>query len=126
MPNKCVKCGKIHPDDSVDLIRGCDQCGGKFFFYVRSGLLEQTEEELGRLSQEEIEEIETDIREIVADKVREDDTVILDLEAIKILKPGKYAIDVTKLFTQKPLIIKLGPGKYKIDLSTLLKEKLVK
>ena len=49
-----------------------------------------------------------------------DETVILDLEAIRVIKPGKYTIDVTKLFKQKPIVIRVGPGKYRLDLSILL------
>jgi len=48
--------------------------------------------------------------------------VILDLESIKVLKPGKYEIDVVNLFSKKrPLIYKLEEGKYIIDLASSIK-----
>ena len=119
MPNKCTKCGKIHPDDAPYLIDGCDECGCKFFFYVREGDLERAEREMGNLSNGELREIERDIRYIIPD-VESEETVILDLEAIRVIKPGKYRIDVTNLFTQKPIVIRVGPGKYEIDLTSLL------
>ncbi|MBI2675295.1 MAG: hypothetical protein HYX24_02460 [Candidatus Aenigmarchaeota archaeon] len=124
MPNTCAKCGKIHPDDAPYLLNGCDSCGSKFFFFVRQDLIEIVEQERLKLNKQEIETIEKDIREIVEEEEPEEseagqETVILDLEAIRVLKPGKYNIDVTKLFAQKPLVIRLAEGKYRIDLSTV-------
>lgn len=121
MPNRCTKCGKIHEDDSKNILSGCDNCGSRFFFYVRQEALEKIEKEIDSLSSEEIAEIEKDIREIMPEKVKEDETVILDLEAVRVLKPGKYLIDVTNLFNQNPIVIRIGSGRYQIDLSTLMK-----
>ena len=121
MPDKCTKCGKIHPDDAPYLINGCDKCGGKFFFYVRPELLEEAEQEVSFLSRKDMKEIEEDIRDIVSgDGIKKDDTVVLDLEAIRVIRPGKYQIDVTNLFNQKPIVVRVGAGRYEIDLSTLM------
>lgn len=126
MPNKCTKCGKIHPDDAPYLLReGCDNCGSKFFFYVREEALKEAEEDIKKLSSNEIKEIERDIRDIVSEEedrpLEDEETVILDVEAIRVIKPGKYRIDVTSLFQQRPIVIRVGSGKYEIDLSTLVK-----
>jgi predicted nucleic acid-binding Zn-ribbon protein len=128
MPSKCTKCGKIHPDDAEYLKNGCDVCGSKFFFYIRQEVLEKEEKEVEKLTKKEIEEIEKDIRYIVSkeEKIEEEDTVILDVEAIRVVKPGKYKIDVTKLFTQKPIVIRIGPGKYEIDLTTVMSKFRIK
>jgi predicted nucleic acid-binding Zn-ribbon protein len=124
MPNKCTKCGKIHQDDASYLLEdGCDKCGSRFFFYVRQDALKQAEEDIKKLTTKEIEEIEHDIRDIVSEvekPVEEDETVILDVEAIRVIKPGKYHIDVTKLFMQRPIVIRVGPGRYEIDLTTMM------
>ncbi|MFQ5647730.1 MAG: Zn-ribbon domain-containing protein [Candidatus Aenigmatarchaeota archaeon] len=120
MPNKCTVCGKVHPDDAKYLVKGCDKCGSKFFFYVRKEMLERAEEDIKQLSTQELREIEDDIRYIVPEDVKKEDTVILDVEAIRVIKPGKYRIDVTNLFTQRPIVIRVGPGKYELDLSTLM------
>jgi predicted nucleic acid-binding Zn-ribbon protein len=127
MPNKCTKCGKLHPDDAEYLMNGCDACGSKFFFYIRKEVVERSLKEVEEitkgLTEQDVQEMEQDIRDIVPEYVKDDETVILDLEAIRILKPGKYLIDVTNLFTQRPIVIKIGPGKYELDLSTLITEK---
>jgi predicted nucleic acid-binding Zn-ribbon protein len=120
MPNKCTRCGKIHSDDSPYLFQGCDQCGSKFFFYVRQEALKDAEKELKDLKPKEIDEIEKDIRDIIPKDVDKDETVVLDLEAIRVIKPGKYRIDVSNLFTQRPIVIRVGPGRYELDLTTMM------
>ena len=120
MPNKCTVCGKVHEDNAKYLMKGCDKCGSKFFFYVRKESLQRAEEDIKKLSKQEIEEIEHDIRDIIPEDVKEDETVILDVEAIRVIRPGKYRIDVTNLFSQRPLVIRVGPGKYELDLTTLM------
>ncbi len=89
---------------------------------MREEVLEKIEKDMEKISKKEMTEIEKDIREIVKKEegVEEEDTVILDVEAIRVIKPGKYRIDVVNLFTQRPLVIRTGPGKYELDLSTLL------
>ena len=120
MPNKCTRCGKIFMDDSKRLIEGCDECGSKFFFYIRQEALDKAEKELRTLKTSEVDEIEKDIRQIIPQAVDDKETVVLDLEAIRVIRPGKYRIDVANLFSQKPIVIRVGPGRYELDLSTLM------
>ncbi len=120
MPNRCTRCGRILPDDSKELIEGCSECGSKFFFYIRQDVLESMEKELRNLKKSEIDEIEKDIRQIIPKEAGDRDTVVLDLEAIRVVSPGKYRIDVSNLFSQKPIVIRVGPGRYELDLTTLL------
>ena len=127
MPNKCTVCGKVHPDDAKYLLNGCDKCGSKFFFYVREEKLDEAERDIKQLTKKEVKEIENDIREIIPEGFEKNETVILDVEAIRVIKPGKYQIDVTNLFHQKPIVIRVGDGKYELDLSVLMakmKEKI--
>ncbi len=122
MPNKCTHCGKIHADEADYLLEGCDECGSKFFFYIKEDNLKKAEETVKKLTKTQLKEIESDVREIISNNEKtstNDDAVALDIEAINIRQPGKYEIDLVNLFNQSPLIIKLGTGKYKIDLSTL-------
>jgi len=127
MPNKCTNCGVIHEDDADYLLtKGCDKCGSRFFFYVKPDQLKDIEKITRNLTKKDVTEIEADIRDIVSEeagkKEAKGDTVILDVESIRVVKPGKYQIDVTNLFTNKPIVIRLGEGKYKIDLSRLVKK----
>jgi predicted nucleic acid-binding Zn-ribbon protein len=123
MPNRCIKCGKLHPNEAPYLIeKGCE-CGSRFFFFVKEETLRKFEKEIEKLSPYEIEEIQREIREILEKEDLENETVILDLEAIHVVRPGKYLIDLTNLFSQKPLIIKIGEGRYEIDLEGLIKKR---
>jgi predicted nucleic acid-binding Zn-ribbon protein len=118
MPSKCTYCGKVHVDGAPYLMKGCDECGCKFFFFVKEDALPRVEEEMGKFSRNEISQMENDVRGLLPD-VAANETVVLDIEAIRVAKPGKYEIDVTQLFSQSPIVIKVGPGKYEIDLSTI-------
>lgn len=123
MPHKCARCGKIHPEDAEYLINGCDVCGSRFFFYVSVENLKKIDDLMKDMKEEEIKEIEKDIRDILGEERKsksKNDVVVLDLEAIRVVKPGKYLIDVVNLFHQKPLVIRVAPGKYHLDLSTLI------
>jgi len=125
MPSRCTKCGKMHPDDARYLLeKGCDGCGSRFFFFIKDSALDQAEREIIRLSRQEIGEMEKDVRGIVAEfegeEPEDDETVILDFEAVHVIKPGKYRIDLTNLFSQRPIVIRVGAGRYKIDLATMM------
>lgn len=121
MPHQCVKCGTIFKDGSNDLLRGCENCGSKFFFYVKKESLEKAKEITSKLTAEDKKQIETDVMEIIGDENLEDHPVVLDLESIRILKPGKYELDIVDLFKGKPLIYKLDEGKYLIDIASTFK-----
>jgi len=82
-------------------------------------LIQEKIEELNKVDKKEIEK---EVREIMGIEEKEDIPVILDLESIKVLKPGKFEIDVVNLFSKKrPLIYKLEEGKYIIDLASTIK-----
>ena len=121
MPHQCVKCNKVYEDGSKELLEGCSECGGKFFFYIKQQNLEKVQEQIRELSQEEREQIEKDVLDIVQP---EDDTpVILDLECINVLSPGKFEIDIRHLFQGDPVIYKTEDGKYVIDIASTFQMK---
>lgn len=118
MPHQCVRCSAIYGDTDEQILKGCS-CGAKLFFYIRKAALEkakQKNEEVLDLKPEEKEQVEKDIYDILD---IEDPTVpvILDIEAIRSLQPGKYELDLVKLFNDEPVIFKLADGKYVIDLA---------
>jgi len=124
MPHQCVKCSRIIPLGSKELLEGCKNCGGKFFFYIKQEQLEQlkqTDRKIIEIPEKEKKSIEEDIREIVG--ITDEETpVILDLESVRVLGDGKFEIDLVNVFNKKrPLIYKLEEGKYIIDLASTLK-----
>jgi len=124
MPHQCVKCSHIIPVASKELIEGCGNCGGRFFFYIRDEQLQKIKESPIEIPEEEKSTIEKDIREM-AGITDEDAPVILDIESVRAVGSGKFEIDIVNLFRKdRPLIYKLEEGKYIIDLSTTLNKSL--
>jgi uncharacterized protein len=129
MPHQCTRCGKIYRDAAEELLKGCG-CGSKFFFYIKQERLDEIKEEnakemvevIKELEKADKDQIEKDIREITGMDKEPDKPVILDLESVKVLKPGKFEIDIVNLFNKRrPLIYKLEEGKYIIDLASSLR-----
>ncbi|MBS3107681.1 hypothetical protein J4468_02085 [Candidatus Woesearchaeota archaeon] len=124
MPHKCVKCGQLFDDGSAVILQGCSSCGSKFFFYVRKQNLEKAEEIIENLSNVEKEQIESDVKDIIGPNFDEERPVVLDIETVRILKPGKYEIDLVGAFSGRPLVYRLEEGKYFIDLDSAIKKKI--
>ena len=118
MPHQCVRCSSFYEDGSKEIIKGC-VCGGKLFFFIKKEKIEDMKKisDQVKLTQKDKEQIEHDVFDLVGSEIDMDDTVVLDLEAIRVLKPGKYELDLVHLFRDKPLIFKLEEGKYMIDLA---------
>lgn len=127
MPYKCVHCSATYEDASRELILGCSSCKSKFFFYIRAEKLKEilaNKEPEIELNQNEKKQMEEDVREIAGIE-DEEIPVFLDFESVKVLQPGKYAIDLPKLFEKnKPKVYKLEDGKYIIDLSAPIDKKI--
>ncbi|MBU0456972.1 MAG: Zn-ribbon containing protein [Nanoarchaeota archaeon] len=121
MPHQCVRCSKFYPDGAEEILKGCS-CGARLFFYIKKKDIDKGKELLTNLSIEDKKNIEKDIGEILNIKEEANDPVVLDIEAIRVLKPGKYELDLVHLFKKDPLIIKLEEGKYMIDLPQAFKK----
>jgi predicted nucleic acid-binding Zn-ribbon protein len=115
MPHQCVRCGTLYEDGDNTLLKGC-HCGGKLFFFIKKDKLKQIQQATAELTTKEKEQIEKDVFDIVGSEIDASEPVILDLESIRVLKPGKYELDLVHLFKKEPLIFKVGEGKYMIDL----------
>jgi predicted nucleic acid-binding Zn-ribbon protein len=120
MPHQCVKCSRIIPLGSKELLEGCANCKGKFFFYIKQEQLDQIKRNIIEIPENEKSTIEKDIREMVG--ITDEETpVILDLESVRVVGDGKFEIDLINVFNkERPLIYKLEEGKYIIDLASTL------
>src|SRR3989338_8501173 len=119
--HQCVRCGNLYPDGSNELLKGCS-CGGKFFFFMKKTDLEQVQQLTSQLTPEEKQQIEKDALDLVGEEAPEK-PIVLDLENIRMLKPGKFEIDLVDLFKGQPLVYKLEDGKYLIDLASTFRAK---
>ena len=122
MPHQCVKCSRVIPTGSRELLEGCKQCKGHFFFYIRDDQLKNFREKLVEIPAEEKKRVEEDIRELVG--IRDENApVILDIESVKVTGEGKFELDIVKLFRKDiPIVYKLEEGKYVIDISSMAKQ----
>jgi len=117
MPHQCVKCSRIIPPGSRELLDGCANCGSKFFFYVREEQLEALKQKTIEIPEKEKKQIESDVRDI-AGITDENAPVILDFESVRVTGEGKFELDLTRLFDKKrPLVYRIDDGKYLIDLA---------
>ncbi len=125
MAYKCVHCSKLYDDASNEILTGCSVCGRKFFFYIKKEKLAEIEHKKEEIEEElspvEKKQIENDVRDIAG--IKDDETpVFLDFESVKVIKSGKYLLDLPKLFaTGKPQVYQLEDGKYIIDLTLITK-----
>lgn len=115
MPHQCVRCNTFYDDGATEILKGCS-CGGRLFFYIKKERLEARDEKPIELSDTAKEEIEKDVLKMVGAEDK-DTPVVLDFESINVLQPGKYELDLVRLFKNEPLIFKLADGKYVIDIA---------
>ena len=121
MPHQCVRCNTKYSDGSKELLKGCS-CGGKFFFYFKKEEVKEAKELVLDLTDDEKDQMEKDVMEMIGIE-EEDKPVVLNLESIRVLKPGKYQLDVVELFKGKPSVYRIEDGKYIIDLHSTFKNK---
>ncbi len=121
--HQCVRCNTFFEDGSKELLEGCSNCKGRFFFYVKKESLKQAEQLTKSLSREDKDRMEHDVQKIIGDEFNEDKPIVLDLENINVLTPGKFELDLVDIFKGKPLIYKLEDGKYFIDVVSTFKAK---
>lgn len=115
MPHQCVRCSEFYEDGAMELLKGCG-CGGKLFFFIKNERIDDLKNmPASNLTTEEKEQMEQDVFELVGSDIDKDVPVVLDIEAIRLSKPGKYELDVVRLFKNEPLVFRLEDGKYMID-----------
>ena len=117
MPHQCVRCGKIYDDGAQEILKGCN-CGARLFFYIKKEKLEALKSATINLTPEEKIEIEKDVIEMVGAEEAEKQPVVLDFESIRVSKPGKYELDLVKIFKEEPIVYKIEEGKYVIDVAS--------
>jgi len=117
MPHQCVRCSKFYEDGAQEILKGCP-CGARLFFFIRKDKLDKAREDpVASLSVEQKRQIEEDVLDVIGDR-KEDTPVVLDFESVRVAQPGKYELDIVKLFQEsQPVIFKLDDGKYVIDIA---------
>jgi len=121
MPHQCVRCSAVLDDGAKEILVGC-KCGSRLFYFFRKKQEEKAQEVAAKLTPVEKKKIEKEVYDIMGVAPHQEKPVILDLESIRVLKPGKFELDLVQLFNKKnPLIYKIDEGKYIIDLAETFK-----
>ena len=100
MPHQCVRCNTFYEDGAKEILKGC-KCGARLFFYIRDKDIKKAKDMTVNLNKKEKKQIEKDVFELIGSKIDKSRPVVLDLKSIRILKPGKYELDLIKLFKKK-------------------------
>ena len=148
MPHQCLQCGKVFAEGSDAILRGCQDCGGKKFFFTKNPLSDTERENLLKESRVDVEAITRIIEERTGEKLEEVDEwlhvqpqnirdILADLEekkrqvtesldqerdtveSIAVENVGSYRINIKRLLDDESIIIHKD-GSYLIHLPSLL------
>lgn len=61
MVHQCLKCGKVFPNGSPSILKGCSGCGGKKFFYAVRPIPKEDREKLTVTTTKDMDEVIRDI-----------------------------------------------------------------
>ncbi len=108
-----MNCGQTYEDNSDELIHGCD-CGSSLFMYEKEGQ---------NVTDEERENVKSDVEEMMEDGINEKENIKLefDLDSIRVEEEGVYEINVSRLLDEVPLIIRKTEGSYHVNLPSAFK-----
>jgi len=117
MPHQCVRCGSIYEDNASEIMSGCS-CGSKLFYYLPKDKIESLKSRWHK-SKEAGSGAETEVLEII-DESSEIHPALLETGSIRVEAPGKYELDLVRLFNDKVPIFEISEGKFILDLKSAL------
>ncbi len=107
--HKCLNCGKKFERITEEMLKGCPECGGNLFLYIKDGEDITANEVVERIQVEEQVEMMPDGEQI---------------ESLKIMSPGVYELNLNALLEKKGIVMRLkDDGSYAINLPSLFKKK---
>lgn len=141
MPHRCQECENIIPDEADSLLEGCPECGNQKWEYIEESEDEDKTQKEARTEFIDKDELPTDGSAIDAlqnptgdvdsgnppetgiKKVKDVETIRDNLnrqyEGIKVVKNGKYEINLTELYRGNSYVIEVGEdGAYEVRKST--------
>ena len=124
-----MKCGKEYKEASFEVLKGCEQCGGKKFLYTRVHPDNEPAKSAARSAKAGTPEpsvpvADTERKPAVPEKkvdpapVPEADRV----ESIRIVSPGTYELNISKMAESDERVVATGgDGSYMVDLFSMMK-----
>jgi len=114
MPHQCLKCGKVFPSGSPEILKGCNECGGKRFFYTEQAVSDQEREHLIEQANKDIKVL---IREILSQS-QHDLIKSYDSEGNEVPSEGAGKSDWVKVTPKGAPVDALKTGDKDIDTGT--------
>lgn len=68
MPHQCIRCGKVYPNGSKEILAGCSVCGGRKFYYIA----QPVDEEERKTIEQQVEQQAENILEKVIQNIPEE------------------------------------------------------
>ena len=133
MPHKCVRCARVYPNNSPQLLKGCE-CGARVFVFLKDEQVTLKEMADNKLEVGEKMEFKpadkaVDVSQLgwLEDELAslaKDKPVSVDYDAVenlRILGQGQYELDIVSLMKGEPLIVKTDKQIYYIKLPSVKK-----
>ncbi len=130
MPHKCTKCEHVIPNESDDLLTGCPECNNSSWEYVveddnadklknedKSQKAARTEfvDADNLPSSNVVEGLQQSTHTTVNNVSKIQETLNKQYEGIKVVRDGKYKINLTELYRGNDYVIELGDnGSYTV------------
>jgi len=93
--HRCIKCGHEYEDSEDLILKGCPNCGSKFFELHQEGKVKEIKEMKGN-----------------------------SVETIMVHEHGVYEVNLESLMADESVIVSDEEGKYLIDINYILKKKI--
>ncbi|MCC7550381.1 MAG: hypothetical protein KO316_02620 [Methanobacterium sp.] len=93
--HRCIKCGHEYEDSEDLILKGCPNCGSKFFELHQEGKVKEIKEMKGS-----------------------------SVETIMVHEHGVYEVNLESLMADESVIVSDEEGKYLIDINYILKKKI--
>ncbi len=104
--HKCLNCGRKFEKITDAMLRGCPDCGGKLFLYLKNEENVSAAELVDRIEVEEREPVEGE-----------------QIESLRILSPGVYELNLDTLLERKEIVMRLKEnGTYVVPLPSLFRK----
>ncbi|NYT07104.1 MAG: hypothetical protein GKC05_02445 [Methanomicrobiales archaeon] len=112
MVHICAGCGRVYPDSSEEILKGCS-CGGKKFYFERP-------EARKRRTIPATPEPEPQPDPLPADAADDEIERFDRVESIRIIAPGTYELNIEKMAKTDERVVGLGgEGSYALDLLSM-------
>ena len=134
MPHQCLKCGKIFPEGTSQILQGCPQCGGTRFFYTQKPLDEKKREQKRRETEKDTRAlVEKVLQEGLPPQKSEDTSPWIELKTRKVTDIIDEITHQKNEISQKNVqgnekiesISVKDVGNYEINIQKLLREESV-